>query len=161
MAPLNLFAAVLSLSAIASLVMAQDGVIYKGVDDKGRVVYASSPKGLRHPQKLVLPAPPISGTSSPAAPPPASVSVSASAPASNGSPPLDGPAPPDVRPGLSAAQAALAQASAEQDAGKEPLPGERLGTAIGGSRLAPAYFARQEALAKAVQAAASRLSAIL
>ena len=51
----------------------------------------------------------------------------------------------------------LQQAEAAREAGKEPLPGERLGTAAGGSRLTEAYFARQKSLELAVQSAKKRL----
>ena len=54
---------------------------------------------------------------------------------------------------LAQARKAVADAEAAIAKGKEPLPGERIGLAGGGSRLTEAYFARQknleEALAKA------------
>lgn len=59
---------------------------------------------------------------------------------------------------LEAARKALAQAEAARDAGKEPLPSERIGIAGGGSRLTEAYFARQKNLEAAVGAARKRLS---
>ena len=43
--------------------------------------------------------------------------------------------------------------------GKEPLPGERTGTATGGSRLNEAYWARQAANEEAVAKAQARLDA--
>jgi len=55
------------------------------------------------------------------------------------------------------AAAALARARANLEKGKEPLPGERTGTASGGSRLNDAYWARQRANEKAVQDAEARL----
>jgi len=55
------------------------------------------------------------------------------------------------------AAAALARAKANLEKGKEPLPGERTGTAGGGSRLNDAYWARQRANEKAVQDAEARL----
>ena len=51
----------------------------------------------------------------------------------------------------------LQQAQAAFEGGKEPLPGERLGLAGGGSRLTEAYAARQKALEDAVRAAQKRL----
>ena len=51
----------------------------------------------------------------------------------------------------------LQQAEAALEAGKEPLPGERLGIAGGGSRLTDAYWARQKNLEQAVQSARARL----
>jgi|SRR5688572_1564365 len=80
-------------------------------------------------------------------------------------PPQAGPAPggdapqaadssvPDVR----TAQQQLDAAKAAVEAGREPLPGERLGTAGGKSRLTDAYFERQKALAQAVATAQKRL----
>src|SRR5689334_9790700 len=52
-----------------------------------------------------------------------------------------------------AAQKALQEAEAARAAGKEPLPGERIGTAGGGSRLNEAYDARQRSLDDAVERA--------
>lgn len=57
---------------------------------------------------------------------------------------------PDRRQQL---QEALRRAEADLAAGKEPLPGERIGTAGGGSRLTEAYFARQKQLEAAVEQA--------
>ena len=45
-----------------------------------------------------------------------------------------------------AAEQALREAEAARDVGKEPLPGERAGTAGGASRLSEAYFDRQRKL---------------
>ncbi len=60
---------------------------------------------------------------------------------------------------VEAATQALAQARARLDTGKEPLPGERTGTAGGGSRLNEAYWARQAANEQAVAQAQARLDA--
>ncbi|MCC7485889.1 MAG: DUF4124 domain-containing protein [Burkholderiales bacterium] len=51
------------------------------------------------------------------------------------------------------ADEALRRAEAALAAGKEPLPGERIGTAGGGSRLTDAYWERQKRLAAAVEQA--------
>lgn len=53
----------------------------------------------------------------------------------------------------------LALALEQRERGAEPLPGERLGTAGGGSRLAPAYFERQAQLEEGVRRAHARLDA--
>lgn len=58
---------------------------------------------------------------------------------------------------LEDARRQLQQAEAARESGKEPLPGERIGTAGGASRLTDAYHARQESLEQAVQAARKRL----
>lgn len=52
-----------------------------------------------------------------------------------------------------AAAQALKNAEAARDAGKEPLEGERIGTAGGSSRLTDAYFERQRQLEAAVERA--------
>ncbi|MDH4095043.1 MAG: DUF4124 domain-containing protein [Betaproteobacteria bacterium] len=49
-----------------------------------------------------------------------------------------------------AAEQKLKDAQAARDNGKEPLPGERIGTAGGASRLNDAYFERQRMLEEAV-----------
>ena len=58
---------------------------------------------------------------------------------------------------LDDARQQLKQAEAAREAGKEPLPGERIGTAGGASRLTEAYHARQKKLEDAVDAARKRL----
>jgi hypothetical protein len=62
----------------------------------------------------------------------------------------------DVR----AAERALKDAEAARAAGKEPLPGERVGTAGGASRLGEAYFERQRKLEEAVDKARRELDAV-
>ena len=57
------------------------------------------------------------------------------------------------------AEQVLRAAESAQAAGKEPLPGERLGNAGGGSRLTDAYWERQTALKAAVTEARTRLDA--
>jgi hypothetical protein len=56
---------------------------------------------------------------------------------------------------------ALKEAEQRREKGVEPLPGERLGTASGKSRLSDGYFARQKALDAQVQAARARLDRAL
>lgn len=58
---------------------------------------------------------------------------------------------------VSEAEEALRRAEAELAAGKEPLPGERLGTAKGGSRLTDQYWERQKKLEEAVKEARRQL----
>jgi hypothetical protein len=52
-------------------------------------------------------------------------------------------------------------AEAARDAGKEPLPGERIGTAGGGSRLTDAYLQRQKSLEENVEKARRSLEQAL
>ena len=58
---------------------------------------------------------------------------------------------------LEAAYEQLKKAEAARDAGQEPLPGERLGTATGASRLTDDYWNRQKSLEAAVEAARKRV----
>jgi hypothetical protein len=60
---------------------------------------------------------------------------------------------------LQTLQKTLLDAEAAQAAGKEPLPGERIGTAGGASRLDDSYWARQRALEQAVEKARRELEA--
>lgn len=60
---------------------------------------------------------------------------------------------------MQAAEQALKNAEAARAAGKEPLPGERIGTASGASRLTDTYFDRQRELDEAVEAARRELEA--
>ncbi len=59
------------------------------------------------------------------------------------------------------AQQELDAAKASLEAGKEPLPGERIGTAGGASRLNDAYFQRQKALEETVASAQKRLDHVI
>jgi len=61
---------------------------------------------------------------------------------------------------LQQAEQAVRDAEAAQAAGKEPLPGERQGTAGGASRLTDEYWERQKTLAAAVADARKRLDEI-
>ena len=80
--------------------------------------------------------------------------------------PPNPPAAPRAADPLSAAEAELREARKShdearqaRDRGKEELPGERLGTAGGGTRLSDAYWSRQKALEDAVGAAEKRVQA--
>lgn len=59
------------------------------------------------------------------------------------------------------AQLALAEARLRRERGIEPLAGERLGMAGGGSRLGPQYYARQAQLEDALSQAQARLDGAL
>jgi hypothetical protein len=58
------------------------------------------------------------------------------------------------------AEQALRDAEAAQAAGKEPLPGERQGTAGGASRLTDEYWKRQQELEASVTKARKRLEEV-
>ena len=55
------------------------------------------------------------------------------------------------------AEIALHDAETAREMGKEPQPGERIGTVSGASRLTDGYFARQKKLEEAVEAARQNL----
>ena len=60
---------------------------------------------------------------------------------------------------VQSAEQALRNAEAARAAGKEPLPGERIGTAGGASRLGDSYYDRQRKLDEAVENARRELEA--
>jgi hypothetical protein len=60
-----------------------------------------------------------------------------------------------------AALALVKRAEEAREAGREPLPGERLGTKSGHSRLASEYWERQQRLADDVEQARGRLDEAL
>lgn len=127
--------------------------VYRSVTPDGRVIFSDRP----------VPGAQLQGT---IAPPPPPSSAPAPAPVESRTPsPVDRPAEErlarlrSATEEVNAATQVLAQARAQLDAGKEPLPGERTGTAGGGSRLNEAYEARQAANEQAVAKAQSRLDA--
>lgn len=146
------FSAFVLLLGLAGAVAAQ--TVYRYITPDGRTIFSDQP----------VPGATLQGTVAPPAPPSAAPT-----------PPSDArPAAPAERPGevraqrlreataeVEAANQALAQARAQLDAGKEPLPGERTGTAGGGSRLNDSYWARQGANEQAVKDAQARLDAAI
>jgi hypothetical protein len=64
-------------------------------------------------------------------------------------------APPQAE--LAQARQNLQKAQAAAEAGKEPLPGERIGSVGGNSRLTDAYFERQKSLELALDSARKRV----
>jgi len=147
------FAAFVLLFGLAGAVGAQ--TVYRYLTPDGRTIFSDQP----------VPGAKLQGTVAPPAPP-----SGAPAPAPSGAP----AAAPAERPGeartqrlraataeVEAATQALAQARAQLNAGKEPLPGERTGTAGGGSRLNDSYWARQAVNEQAVKDAQARLDAAI
>jgi hypothetical protein len=65
------------------------------------------------------------------------------------------PAPQQAE--LAQARQSLQKAQAAAEAGKEPLPGERIGSVGGNSRLTDAYFERQKSLELALDSARKRV----
>ena len=131
--------AVLSL-AIPFSAMAQEA-IYRGVDAQGNTVYTNSPKGLQNARTIDVPPSVLIGTVPPSTPAAAPKSLAVQAASARASLPAPPPASPEQ------AQSKLKAAQRAAESGQEPLLGERLGTAGGGTRLATVYFERQERLA--------------
>lgn len=125
--------------------------VYRSVTPDGRVIFSDRPVPGAQLQGTIAPPPPPSGAPAP---------VESRTPTPVAQPGEDRTqrlrqATQDV----DAATQALAQARAQLDAGKEPLPGERTGTATGGSRLNEAYAARQAVNEQAVAKAQASLDA--
>jgi Domain of unknown function (DUF4124) len=141
------------LLAVALAAPAAAQTVYRYVAPDGRVIFSDTP----------VPGARLQGTVSSSAPAPA---ASTPAPVESRTPsPVDQPAEDRLQrlrratDEVNAATQALAQARAQLEAGKEPLPGERTGTAGGSSRLNDSYWARQTANEQAVAKAQSRLDA--
>src|SRR5262252_4257051 len=134
------------LAAACSLAAAE--TIYKYERPDGKTVYSDSPvKGAKLVEQLDFPAAPPARRAAAPAPRSAVDDV-----ASSRSAVLD---QADAR--IKAAAQALKEAEERQQQGIEPLPGERMGTASGKSRLAPRYFSRQRDNAADVDAARANL----
>jgi hypothetical protein len=128
--------------------------VMKYVMPDGRVVYSDTPVPGGRLQSELAPPPPADPAGAPPAEP--------VQPAPTGAPrqPLADRTQllNQATAELSAANAALAAAQQQLANGKEPLPGERTGTASGASRLNDAYWARQAANEAAVAQARQRLA---
>jgi Domain of unknown function (DUF4124) len=144
------FSAFLLLFGLAGAVAAQ--TVYRYVTPDGRTIFSDQPvpgaklQGTVAPPAPASPPPPRSSDARPTAPtePPGEARVQRRR---------------DATAEVEAATQDLAQARLRLDAGKEPLPGERTGTATGGSRLNDAYWARQAANEEVVRRAQARLDA--
>ena len=143
----HLLLVVLALAA-ASAVDAQK--IGRYVFPDGRVVYSDQPVPGAKLVNEVAPPPPPS-----ASPPPSREGKAAAPGADSGADRVRRLEQTDAE--VRAATEALERARAQLQAGTEPLPGERTGTAGGGSRLNEAYDARQAANQRAVADAEMRL----
>jgi hypothetical protein len=137
------------LVTLAGVAAAQ--TVYRYVTPDGRTIFSDQPVPGAKLQGTVAPPAPVSNA-------PAPIESRPATPA---------PTPDDTRQQrlrdasaeVDAATQELAQARAALEAGKEPLPGERTGTAGGGSRLNEAYWARQASNEQAVARAQARLDA--
>lgn len=121
--------------------------LYKSTMPDGKVIYGESPAPGAKRVDTIEPPPAKTGVTTATDTEKARAAQAAAKASAGGSAP--GP--------LADARQALQKAEAARDAGKEPLPGERLGTAGGGSRLTEAYFERQKSLEGAVEAARKRV----
>lgn len=135
--------------ALAPLASAAD-TVYKYQRPDGRVVYSDTPvRGARLIGRyLLVPQPPARGKGS------GSPGRSTDP---DGQARLRSQSLEAADAGIKAAESSLKEAQERQQAGVEPLPGERVGNALSGSRLRPEYFARQKEIAKAVESAQARL----
>jgi hypothetical protein len=117
---------------------------YRSVMPDGRIVVGDKPEpGAKESQRLPLqPANPVRSI----APSPTAPSPAAGAPAAS-----------NTEDEVRKAQADLDAAKAALESGREPLPGERLGTVGGKSRLTDDYFDRIKRLEGTVAAAQKRL----
>ncbi|MGZ8153713.1 MAG: hypothetical protein ACXW2I_00575 [Burkholderiales bacterium] len=123
-------------------------VVYKSTMPDGKIVYGEKPaSGAKKVDKLEPPPAQTGMTALTAEEKARAAKQVQQRPAAQPSPPRDAE---DARRQLQKAEAA-------REAGKEPLPGERLGTAGGASRLTDAYYTRQKALEDAVTAARKRV----
>ena len=145
------FSAFVLLFGLAGAVAAQ--TVYRYVTPDGRTIFSDQP----------VPGAKLQGTVAPPAPPshaPAQPRPTRGAPHRPSRP---------VKPGCNGCATRRPRSRRRPrtsrrpgrrlDAGKEPLPGERTGTATGGSRLNDEYWARQAANEEAVKRAQARLDA--
>ena len=120
--------------------------VFRSVMPDGSIVYGDKPApGAKEAREVSLPPPNISK------PPPAPPKQSA--PATTPRQPASDSADDQVR----SAEQELRKAKAALETGREPLPGERAGTAGGATRLTEAYFERIKSLENAVAGAQKKL----
>jgi hypothetical protein len=145
------FATFLLLLALAAPAAAQ--TVYRYITPDGRTIFSDQP----------VPGAKLQGTVTPPAQPagPTGPVEGRRVPPATDAPAADNRAQRlrAATQEVEAATQALAQARAQLETGKEPLPGERTGTAGGGSRLNDSYWARQAANEQAVAQAQARLDA--
>lgn len=136
--------------------------VYRQVLPDGRILYSDRRvKGAKLDQTFTVEPPASSGASggtggSSASGKPAEAPPRTAAPADRVStlpPPGRTRTMDDANADVIRAEMLLEDARKRRDAGAEPLPGERVGTATGGSRLSDDYHARQKRLAEEVAVA--------
>jgi len=125
---------------------AQSQAVFRSLMPDGSIVYGDQPApGAKETKEVSLPPPNI------AKPPPAPPKQSAPATTPRQQ------APDSADDQVRNAERDLQTAKAALEAGREPQPGERAGTAGGGSRLTDAYFERIKSLENAVAGAQKKL----
>ena len=136
------------LIALALVATAAQGqAVFRSVMPDGSIVYGDKPApGAKETKEVSLPPPNISK------PPPAPPKKSAPATAPGQ------PAADSADDQVKSAERDLQKAKAALEAGREPQPGERIGTAGGTSRLTDAYFERIKSLENAVAGAQKKLN---
>ena len=134
----------LLISLALAATAAQGQTVFRSVMPDGSIVYGDKPApGAKEAKEVSLPPPNI------AKPPPAQPS----APATTSRQPAAESADDQIRN----AERELQKAKAALETGREPLPGERIGTAGGASRLTDAYFERIKSLENAIAGAQKKL----
>ena len=137
----------LALAALLSVCGTAVGqTLYKSTMPDGKIVYSEKPVPGAKRIDTVEPPPTKAGITTATEGEKARAAQSA---AKAGAAPQHSP--------LEDARNQLKKAEAAREAGKEPLAGERIGTAGGTSRLTDAYHARQKSLELAVEAARQRV----
>lgn len=132
----------------AALDASARATIYKSVMPDGRVIYGEQPQaGARTVEKSV-----VNVNDTGVQPVSREVIEGASQRASKRSQALA-----EVSREVQAAEVDLRAAESEREAGREPLPGERLGIVGPGTRLTEEYFQRQQMLEERVEQARKRL----
>lgn len=149
MKPVQWLVASLAVMAIALPASAQP--VYKSTMPDGRVIYGAEPAPGASKVETLTPPPARTGVTTLT---PAEKTASDAAGRQRGK-------AHDLDSEIAEARAELKAAEAARDGGQEPLPGERLGTAGGASRLTDAYFARQKRLEDDVAKARRRLDEVL
>lgn len=134
--------AMLLIALTLAATAAQGQAMFRSVMPDGSIVYGDKPApGAKEVKPVTLPAPNIVAPAQQSKPPAASRQPAADS------------ADDQVR----SAERELQQAKAALETGREPLPGERVGTAGGASRLTEDYFQRIKSLENSVAGAQKKL----
>lgn len=148
----------LLIASLPLAVLAQEQLIYRSVDKNGRVTFSDSPPAqARLVETISVPTGPISS----GVPEARQEQLDAARQQLLGDANARATGLIDATEQIRAAYAKLQAAQAAQVAGKEPLPGERIGTASGFSRFREEYWDRQRKLQTAVDDAQAEVEAAI